>query len=154
MPPSVPEAHSTLERIEAAARLVTQAPIRRTPTRGILTAAAVALLGWRERRFASGVCRDMLRLHAETTSRHPGLQGLALYHRIVAARHGGSERLADAILDGAGQSFAEWPTTRHLNFRDVVHYVAVLEFVAANRGSLWLHTDLKRLVSEAIPHAL
>ena len=152
--PSALEGHSTLERIEVAARLATEAPTQGNTTRGVLTAVAAVLLAWRERRFASRVCRDMLRLHAETASRHPGLVGLPLYHHIVAARHGGSKLLADAILERAGQSFAEWPTSRPLNFRDVVHYVAVLEFVAANRNAHWIHADLKRLVSEAIPHAL
>ena len=152
--PSAFEGHSTFERIESAARLVTQAPTGASPTRGFLTAVAAVLLGWRERRFARGVCRDMLRLHAETVSRHPELRGLALYQGIVAARHGGSSLLADAILERAGQSFAEWPISRPLNFRDVVHYVAVLEFVAANKGAHWIHADLKRLVSEVIPHDL
>lgn len=153
LPPDL-EGHSTFERIEVAARLATEAPMRDNTTRGILTAVADVLLAWRERRFASRVCRDMLRLHAETVSRHPGLAGLQLYHHIVAARHGGSKLLADAILERAGQSFAEWPTSRRLNFRDVVHYVAVLEFVVANRNARWIHADLKRLVSKAIPHAL
>ena len=148
------EGHSTFERIEVAARLATQAPMRGNTTRGILTAVAAVLLAWRERRFASGVCRDMLRRHAETASRHPGLLGPALYHRIVADRHGGSDLLADTILERAGQSFAEWPISRPLSFRDVVHYVAVLEFVAANRSAHWIHADLKRLVNETIPHAL
>jgi hypothetical protein len=152
--PSAFEGHSTFERIEVAARLATQAPMRGNRTRGILTAMAAALLAWRERRFVAGVCRDMLRLHAETASRNPGLLGRPLYHRIVAARHGGSKLLADAILERAAQSFAEWPSSRPLNFRDVVHYVAVLEFVAANKSARWIHADLKRLVSEAIPHAL
>ncbi len=152
--PSDSESHSTFERIEAAARLATQAPVSGNTTRGILTAVAVVLLAWRERRFASRVCREMLRLHAETVSRHPGLLGLPLYRCIVAARHGGSNLLADAILERAGQSFADWPTSRPLNFRDVVHYVAVLEFVAANRSAHCIHADLKRLVSKSIPHAL
>jgi len=152
--PSTFEDHSTFERIESAARLATQAPMRGNAARGMLTAVAAVLLAWRERRFARGVCRDMLRLHAETASRHPELQGLPLYHCIVATRHGGSKVLADAILERAGESFAEWPTSRPLNYRDVVHYVAVLEFVAVNRSAHWIHADLKRLVSEAIPHAL
>ena len=152
--PAAFEGHSTFERIEVAARLATQSPTRGNTTRGVLTALASVLLAWRERRFTRGVCRDMLRLHAATTSRYPGLLGPELYHRIVAARNNGSQRVADAILERAGQSFAEWPTSRPLNFRDVVHYVAVLEFVAVNKSAHWIHADLKRVVSEAIPHAL
>ncbi len=152
--PSAFDGHSMFERIESAARLATQAPMRGNATRGVLTALAAVLLAWRERRFARGVCRDMLRRHAETALRHPGLRGPALYHRIVADRHGGSHLLADAILERAGQSFAEWPTSRPLNFRDVVHYVAVLEFVAVNKRAHWIHADLKQVVRDAIPHAL
>jgi hypothetical protein len=152
--PSALEGHSTFERIEVAARIATQAPMQGNATRGILRSVAGVLFAWRERRFVSSVCREMLRLHAETASRHPELRGRPLYHRIVAARNGGSKLLADAILDRAGQSFAEWPTSRPLNYRDVVHYVAVLEFVATKRSAHWIHADLKRLVSEAIPRAL
>ena len=152
--PSAFEGHSTFERIEIAARLATHAPMQGNATRGILTSVAGVLFAWRERRFVSNVCRDMLRLHAETASNHPELVGRPLYHHIVAARNGGSKLVADAILDRAGQSFAEWPASRPLNFRDVVHYVAVLEFVATKRSAHWIHADLKRLVSEAIPRAL
>ncbi len=153
-PPSPLEQHSTFERIEQAARLATQVPSGSTRTEGALKAAASLLLAWRERRFVAGVCRDMLRLYADAVAHQPGSPGPALYHRILAARHGGSTVLADAILERAGESFAQWPSPRALTFRDVVHYVAILEYIAANRGARWIHADLKRLVNDSIPRAL
>jgi len=145
-----PGEHATSAFFRDAVRLATRSPGQDMADHGILAAVAA----WRERRYIGGVCRDMLRLHGDTASRHPGLIGLALYKRILASRHGCDEHLADAMLAGASQSFAEWPTSRPLNFRDVVHYVAVLDLLASNKGVRWLHSDLRRLVSEVIPKAL
>ena len=153
-PASTLEHPSTFERIEHATRLAAEAMSRRHAARQGLPGVAAILFAWRERRFATGICRDMLRLHADVTASRPELQGLPLYRRIVSAHHGGSLAVADAILERAGQSFAEWPVSRALNFRDVVHYLVVLEFIAANKNVRWIHADLKRLVSDAIPHEL
>lgn len=146
--------HSSFERLERAARVVAESPGQIGVTRGGLEAVAEMFLAWRERRFAAGVCRELLRRHAETVRRNPGLLGLPLYRRIVADRHGGSIALADAILDRASQSFAQWPSSRTVNYRDVVHYLVVLEFIAANKGARWIHADLKQFISDAIPRCL
>ena len=148
------ERHSTFERLEQAARFATESASRDGATRGGLKAVSAIFLAWRERRFAARICRDLLRRHAETATRHPELLGLPLYHRIVADRHGGSTLLADAILERASQSFAEWPASRMLNFRDVVHYLVVLDFIATNKGARWIHADLKQVVSDTIPRGL
>ena len=145
---------STFERIEQAARIVAESPGQAGGTRGGLEAVAAIFLAWRERRFAAVICRELLRRHAETVRRNPGLLGLPLYRRIVADRHGGSLPLADAILDRASQSFAQWPSCRTVNYRDVVHYLVVLEFIAANKGARWIHADLKQFIGDAIPRCL
>ncbi len=151
---SAEEWHSTFERIEHAARLATQSPSRSSATGGGLKSVYAAFLAWRERQFAAGVCRALLRQHDETSTRHPGLAGVPLYRRIIADRHGGSVLVADAIMERASESFAEWPVSRSLNFRDVVHCLIVLEFIAANRGARWIHADLKQFVSDTIPSGL
>ena len=158
--PALPAHHSaddrpsTFERIEQAAHLVSESTGQAGGPQGGVQAVAAIFLAWRERRFAARVCRELLRRHAETVRRNPGLLGLPLYRRIVADRHGGSLPLADAILDRASQSFAQWPSSRTVNYRDVVHYLVVLEFIAANKGARWIHADLKQFISDAIPRCL
>ena len=143
--------HSTLERIDHAFRLALDAPLRRGAPRGAWGAIASGFLAWRESRFAARVCREMLRLHAQAAADHPELLGPSLYRRIVATRHDGNTVLADGILDRASRSFADWPASRALRFRDVVHYLVVVEFIASRHEARWIHVDLKRLVNKNIP---
>ena len=70
------------------------------------------------------------------------------------ARTGNDTVTADAILRIAEESFATWPVSRDLNFRDVVHYLAVSEFLASHPDSRWVHTDMRRIVQSSIPHEL
>jgi hypothetical protein len=111
------------------------------------------LLAWRERRFAATCAREMVRLHRELSIRFPELKGLGLYHRVVAARTGNATA-ADAVLERAEQSFAIWPVERALTFRDVVHYLAVSEFIATHSHARWVYADMKRIVDAQIPSHL
>ena len=98
--------------------------------------------------------REMLRLHRDFSSRYPELKGHSLYRRVVARRLDGNDLVAEAVLHHATQSFAIWPVERELNFRDVVHYLAVSQYVALHPGTRWVHADIKRLVEELIPAQL
>lgn len=111
------------------------------------------LLAWRERRFAAACARSMLKQLRDLASHHPELTGPPLYRRVVAARLG-SEMAAEAVLQHAIQSFAIWPVERALNFRDVVHYLAVSEFVATHSNTRWVYADMKHIVESLVPHDL
>jgi YHS domain-containing protein len=111
------------------------------------------LIAWRERRFAATCARQMLELHHDVVMRYPLLQGPDLYRRIVAQRVG-DDAAAQAVLQHAEQSFAIWPAERALNYRDVVHYLAVSEFVATHRDAHWVYADMKRIVESVIPQGL
>jgi len=111
------------------------------------------LLAWREKRFAAACARSMLKQHRDLSTRYPELKGPSLYRRVVAARVG-SDLAAEAVLQHAEQSFAIWPVERALNFRDVVHYLAVSEFVATHSNTRWVLADMKRVVESLIPHNL
>jgi len=113
-----------------------------------------SLFAWREKRYAVRTCSDLLKLHRIVAARHPGLNGPALYREVVAAHNGGDLVQADVILDGAEQSFANWPVQRALKFADVVHYLAASEFLAASGGGRWIHADMRRIVAARIPHEL
>lgn len=112
------------------------------------------LLARRERRYARDCAREMLKLHHDFSSRFPELKGHSLYRRVVARRLDGNDLVAEAVLHHATQSFAIWPVERELNFRDVVHYLAVSQYVALHPGARWVHADIKRLVEDLIPPQL
>jgi hypothetical protein len=116
--------------------------------------ALASFFAWREKRFAARTCKELLKLHRRVSARNPLLTGDALYRQIVAARNGGDFAAAEAVLKGAEQSFAAWPAERRLKFSDVVHFLAVSEFLASHGGGRWIHADLKRIVAARIPHNL
>jgi len=109
------------------------------------------LLAWRERRFASECAHTLMKIHREQTVRYPELHGEMLYRRIVASHLGGDHAAVDAVLRFARQSFAIWPTERELNFRDVVHYLAVSQFMAEHGHARWVYADMKRIVHAIVP---
>lgn len=113
-----------------------------------------SLFAWREKRFATRMCSDLLRLHRIVLGRQPLLRGRALYREIVAAYNGGDFAHANAVLESAEQSFAIWPVERPLRFADVVHYLAASEFLATQPGGRWIHANMKRIVAARIPHDL
>jgi len=112
------------------------------------------LLAWRERRFAARCARELLKLHQGLSTRYPELKGKSLYRRVVAARLHDDDLAAEAVLQHAEQSFAIWPVERALNFRDVVHYLAVSQFMALHGDAHWVYADMKRIVDAIIPHQL
>jgi hypothetical protein len=58
---------------------------------------------------------------------------------------------AEALLERAEESFAAWPARRTLRFRDVVHLIAVSEFLASHGDSSWIQTNMGREVASQIP---
>jgi YHS domain-containing protein len=112
------------------------------------------LRAWRERRIAARCCRDLLSLYKTVAANHSELRGYSLYQQVVATHHHCDARAAQAVLKEAEQSYASWPANRNLNFRDVVHYLAVSEILAAHSTSPWAEADIKRIIDAAIPHKL
>lgn len=109
------------------------------------------LLAWRERRFASECAHTLMKIHQDLSTRYPELQGEVLYRRVVATHLGGDHSAVAAVLRFAHQSFAIWPTERALNFRDVVHYLAVSQFMAEHGQARWVYADMKRIVNAIVP---
>jgi YHS domain-containing protein len=112
------------------------------------------LLPGRERRFAKRVSRDLLALYRTESARDPRLRGRDLYRTIVMTRMRADPDSADALLDQAEESYAAWPTRRPLRFRDVVHFLAVSEFLASHGDTPWIHENMKDEVDSQIPHNL
>jgi len=106
---------------------------------------------WRERQFASRVCRQLLGLYRETLQARPGLEGRDLYRHVVARYLTSTAATAERVLQAAEASFAEWPVSRPLRFRDVVHFLAVEEFLASQQDSTgWTRGTVGRVVSARI----
>ena len=112
------------------------------------------VVAWRERRFVAARCHEILALYWRVAQRHPLLTGPSLYREIVNSRGGIAALGVDAVLSCAEQSFAQWPVTRELRFRDIVHCLTVLEFLAAHQDRNWIHADLKPVVNAIVPAEL
>ncbi len=113
------------------------------------------LTGWREKHHAARTSRELLRLYRSVAAAHPNLPRHELYRKIVMARIGGTAAAADAVLAHAAESFASWPVERPLTFRDVVHYLAVSDYLASNADvAAWTHQSLGRVVASYVPDDL
>lgn len=113
----------------------------------------IAYFGWCERRYASQASRDLLEIHRIVSAGHPGIPRRELYTTIVMVRIGTGREEAEAILERAEESFATWPANRPLTFRDVVHYLAVTEYLRL-KGEVATRTDMGQLIAERIAHDL
>jgi len=110
--------------------------------------------GWRERHYARRTSRELLALYRRVRTNHPGLTGLPLYRMVVADHLGGESSDVDAVLEHAKDSFATWPVDRPLTFRDIVHYVAVSNFLEAHDAAPWTQSNLGRMIAARIPQGL
>jgi hypothetical protein len=144
----------------AAARTSVTAPIRsradERPSGWANKLLGPLLVGWQERRYAAKTSLELLKLYRKVAAGRPGLRREDLYRRVVLARLGGAtEASADAILDRATESFATWPAERPLTFRDVVHYLAVSEYLAShNDAAAWTQENMGRVVAKLVPDDL
>ena len=112
-------------------------------------------VGWRERHHAARTSRQLLKLHRKLAAAHPGLSKQQLYRLIVMARLGSTAQAADAVLSRAAESFATWPVERALTFRDVVHYLAVSDYLGADAAlAQWTRENLGRVVAEFVPDTM
>jgi hypothetical protein len=109
------------------------------------------LAAWRERRFAAICCRRLLALLKRVAAAQPGLQGAALYRQVVAQHLGGDVTAAARVIDGAEASYAIWPVSRALTFRDVVHYLAVTGYCHAQGGHAAISSDVRPMIDAVIP---
>jgi YHS domain-containing protein len=147
-------------RLRAEPAGVGRAPARAaTSSPGILAGVGwfelfAGILPWRERRFARRVSRELLNQYRIVSAAHPGLRGRDLYRKIVILRTHADPESADTLINQAEQSFAAWPVARELKFCDVVHFIAVSEFLASHGNSPWIHANVGREVSSHIPHNL
>jgi hypothetical protein len=114
---------------------------------------AASLVSPRESRHVAATVRELLKLHWIVSASHPGLPRRTIYQKVVMARTGGDEDDAREILRKAEQSFATWPKERELTFADVVHYMAVSEYLTAD-DRIATRINMGRLIAGRVPSDL
>jgi transposase-like protein len=103
-----------------------------------------------ESRYVAHITRELLKLHWVVSACHPGLPRRNIYRKIVMAHTGCDDYEADLLLRRAEQSFATWPTERELTFADVVHYLAVSEYLTDD-DKIATRINMGRLIAGRIP---
>ena len=114
---------------------------------------AASMFSLRETRYAFQTSRELLKLYWIVSASHPGLARREIYQKVVMARTGANAEDAETLLVRAEQSFATWPDERALTFSDVVHYLAVSEFLAVD-PRVGTRINMGRLVAGRIPQSL
>jgi hypothetical protein len=109
-----------------------------------------SLVSRSESRYAAETARELLKLHWIVSATHPGLPRRDIYRKVVMIRTGADEYEANGLLRRATESFAIWPTERELTFADVVHYLAVSEYLTSD-DRIGTRIDMGRLVAGRIP---
>ncbi len=111
--------------------------------------------GWQEKHHAAKTSRELLKIYRTVAAAHPRLDKRQLYRQIVMVRLGGTLAAAEAVLVRATESFSTWPAERPLTFRDVVHYLAVSDYLASNNDIAdWARENMGRVVASHVPDNL
>ena len=111
-------------------------------------------IGRRERKEAAKTAQEMLDIYRKIAGAYPTLKGNTLYRQVVVAYKGGGLPEADSVLRKAADSYAKWPIERPLVFRDVVHYVAVTDYLATNVSANWTQENIGRQVAKLVRESL
>ena len=109
------------------------------------------LVSWRERRHVTRTSRILLSQYRSIASSHPNLLPGERYKLVVMVHTGCDTATANMILKRAEESFAEWPVSRALKLRDVVHYLTVTEYLDRYGKDFWLRSEINKLVASRIP---
>jgi hypothetical protein len=103
-----------------------------------------------DKRFVYRESRVALRVYERVQRDHPALMGRALYHEIVKHCSPGQPERAEGFVRHAEESFADWPASRDVQYRDVVAYIIFDELVVLrNRSST--SADIHMAVARIIP---
>ncbi len=111
-------------------------------------------LDWRKRAHARRVTSSMLKLYLIMSKEHSGIEKKELYLLVLTLHFNCSRDTAEELMRSAEESFAIWPVERKLRFRDLVHYVALIEWMASNKNNKWTHHSISEFVATRIPSNL
>lgn len=112
------------------------------------------LITWRERRHVAQTSRAILAHYRSITASYSGLDSSEVYQYVVMAQTGCDTNTAKMILSQAEESFAEWPVSRALKLRDIVHYLTVTEYFDRYGKDFWMRSEINKLIAAHIPKNL
>lgn len=103
------------------------------------------ILAIKEKRFAKKIAKDLLKSHSVVSGERPDLFGKALYREVLQHSQEVDPSGADRILLQVEDSVDLWTTgtMAELTFRQVVHFVVMLQYRAAgNSGAVVSFRDI------------
>jgi hypothetical protein len=112
----------------------------------------MAVFYWAEKRFARALAKEQLGFYRKVVSENPGLPSLEIYSRTLMHRAGYDTERAHTFVRRAEESVSSWPHDRDLAFRDVVHHLAVSEYLEqqpAERSGT--HVVFRAIIDKVIP---
>jgi hypothetical protein len=111
-------------------------------------------LAIREKRFAKGIVRKLLKSYSAVSASNPALSGEPLYKEVLLHTDLVDPSQVDEILWQAEDSIDEWTTdsSKRLGLRQVAHFVVYSQYLAA--GNLGTVISFKKVVYSMIPAEL
>jgi len=103
-----------------------------------------------ERRFAERVCRELLVTYEQVHAREPQLAGDALYEAVIAQRATRYAADAHGTMRRVHESIEDWEHDREPNFRDVVKFLIVTEYLAQQTGAAGIDLDLDDFLARRV----
>jgi hypothetical protein len=107
---------------------------------------------WAEKRFARALAKELLGFHRAVRSESPDLPKLEIYARALMLHSGCDAERARHLVRQAEAGVSWWPHDRDLTFRDVVHSLAVSEYLErkpAEPGGT--HVVFREIIDQLIP---
>jgi len=110
----------------------------------------------RQEKLARTVCLEALDQFRRIHALAPELSGEPLYERVISTRFGVDHELAHQMVRRARESYADWPVSRDVRFRDVVHYFIADRCLKgqAPTEDHWIRGKIELVVRSVIPRNL
>lgn len=108
----------------------------------------------RERRQIRQFCDESLKLYRQVEAQMPQASPTERYARFIELRSGATPATVRTVMRRAEESFADWPTERPLNFRDVVQYLAVTDCLKIDIAVAGVRSRIVDFVIDIVGHAI
>ena len=108
----------------------------------------------RERRQIRHFCDESLKLYRQVEAQMPQASQTERYARFIELRSGANPATVQTVMRRAEESFADWPTERPLNFRDVVQYLAVTDCLKIDIAVTGVRSRIVDFVIDIVGHAI
>jgi hypothetical protein len=108
----------------------------------------------KEKKFVKRLITKLLESHALVHAENSDLQGVALYRAVLLHSGVVDAEIVDQVLWQAEDSVDDWTarSTKHLQFRQVVYFVAIRQFLAQdNPGTV---ISMRDIIYSMVPEQL